>query len=117
LMAARRHGARIIVDWHSRTAAMLALRLGDRHLAVRGVNRLEGRLARKASGHFAVSSAMRDDLRQRFGIDATVLHDRPRVTNAPLDAEPRLAVMRHALDACGAPAARDNAFVLASPTS
>jgi len=117
LAAARRYGARVVVDWHSRTAAMLALRLGDRHPAVRSVNRLEGWLAGKASGHFAVSSAMRDDLRERFGIEATALHDRPRVKTAALTADHRIAVLRRVLDTCGAPAARENAFVLASPTS
>lgn len=117
LAAARRSGAPIIVDWHSRTAAMLALRLGDRHPAVRTVNRVEGWLARKASGHFAVSSAMRDDLRERFSIEATVLRDRPRIKTATLNTEQRIAVVRRALDTCGAPTARENAFVLTSPTS
>src|SRR5262249_15281431 len=78
LVAARARGARVIVDWHGHTAAMLALSLGCEHEVVWAVNRAEAWLARRASAHFAVSDAMREYLRARFGIDAAVLHDRPR---------------------------------------
>jgi beta-1,4-mannosyltransferase len=117
LRAARRRRARVIIDWHSRTAAMLALRLGNRHPAVRIVNALEGWLARKVSGHFAVSEAMREDLRARFGVDAAVLRDRPRARHAPLNAEQRIAVVRRVLDTRRVTAAPEDAFVLVSPTS
>jgi beta-1,4-mannosyltransferase len=117
LVASRARGARVIVDWHSRTAAMLGLRLGPGHAVVRLVSRLEGWLARRASSHLAVSHAMQSDLRERFGIDATVLHDRPRVKLTALNAEQRVAVMRRALAARRAASAPDDAFVLVSPTS
>jgi beta-1,4-mannosyltransferase len=117
LRAARRRGAQVIVDWHSRTAAMLALRLGKRHPAVRIVDRLEGWLARQASGHFAVSEAMRADLQERFGIEAAVLRDRPRARPAALNAEQRTAVVRRVLNARRAAAAPEDALVLVSPTS
>jgi beta-1,4-mannosyltransferase len=117
LIAARARGARIIVDWHSRTAAMLGLRLGQRHPVVRLVSRLEGWLARRASDHFAVSEAMREDLRGRFGVDASVLHDRPRIKHATLNAEQRIAVVRRVLAARRVASAPDDAFVLVSPTS
>jgi beta-1,4-mannosyltransferase len=117
LIASRARGARVIVDWHSRTAAMLGLRLGPGGAVVRLVNRLEGWLARRASSHLAVSNAMREDLRERFGIDAAVLHDRPRLKHAVLSAEQRIAVIRRALAARRAASAPDDAFVLVSPTS
>jgi beta-1,4-mannosyltransferase len=117
LKSARRRGAEVIVDWHNRTAAMLALRLGNRHPAVGIVNRLEGWLARQASGHFAASEAMRADLRQRFGIDAAVLRDRPRARQAPLNAEQRIAVVRRVLNARREAAASEDSLVLVSPTS
>jgi beta-1,4-mannosyltransferase len=117
LIASRARGARIVVDWHSRTAAMLALRLGHRHAVVRLVGRLEGWLARRASSHFAVSNAMQSDLRERFGIDAAVLHDRPRLKHTALNAEQRIAVIRRALAARRGASAPDDAFVLVSPTS
>jgi beta-1,4-mannosyltransferase len=117
LVAARARGARVIVDWHSRTAAMLGLRLGRGHAAVRLVNRAEGWLARLASDHFAVSDAMREDLRKRFDIDAAVLRDRPRRRAAPLSAEQRIAIVRRVLSTRGVPSAPDDAFALVSPTS
>jgi beta-1,4-mannosyltransferase len=115
--AARRRGARVFVDWHSRTAAMLALRLGNRHPAVYMVNRLEGWLARQVKAHFAVSEAMREDLRQRFGIEAAVLRDRPRARYATLNAEQRIAVVRRVLNTRRVPTVPEHALVLVSPTS
>jgi beta-1,4-mannosyltransferase len=117
LLAARVRGARVIVDWHSRTAAMLGIRLGGDHEVVRLVNRAEGWLARRASDHFAVSDAMREDLRARFGIDAAVLRDRPRRRATPLNAEQRIGIVRRVLSTRGVPPAPDDAFVLVSPTS
>jgi beta-1,4-mannosyltransferase len=99
LIASRARGAWVIVDWHSRTVAMLGLRLGHRHAVIRLVSRLEGWLARRTSSHLAVSHAMRLDLRERFGIDAAVLHDRPRLQHVPLNAEQRVAVIRRVLAA------------------
>jgi beta-1,4-mannosyltransferase len=116
LRAARRRGAQVFVDWRGRTAAMLALRLGSRHPAVGTVDRLEGWLARKASGHFAVSEALRNDLLTRFGIDAAVLRDRPRARQPALNAEQRIAVVRRVLNTRRAAAAPEDALVLVSPS-
>jgi beta-1,4-mannosyltransferase len=117
LKAARRRGAQVMVDWHSRTAAMLAFRVGKRHPAVSVVNLLEGWLARKASVHFAVSEAMRADLQTRFGIEASVLRDRPRARLSALNAEQRIAVVRRVLNTRRAAAAPEDALVLVCPTS
>jgi beta-1,4-mannosyltransferase len=117
LLAARARNARLIVDWRGRTAATLGFRLGRRHPAVRIAEGVEGWLARKASAHFALSDAMRQDLRERFGINAAVLRDRPRRRAAPLNAEQRLAVLRRVLAARRALPAPGDAFVLVSPSS
>jgi beta-1,4-mannosyltransferase len=117
LLAARARGARVIVDWHGRTAAMLALSLGRDHEVVWAVNRAEAWLAHRASGHFAVSDAMREDLRARFGIDAAVLHDRPRRRATPLNAEQRLAIIRRVLAARRLTSGTDHSFILVSPSS
>ncbi|HEX2447775.1 MAG TPA: glycosyltransferase [Methyloceanibacter sp.] len=117
LLAAGARGARLIVDWHGRTAAMLSLRLGRRHPVVYVVSWLEGWLARRGSHHLAVSDAMREDLRARFGIDAAVLRDRPRAKPATLNAEQRLAIVRRVLNARRVISAPEDAFVLVSPTS
>jgi beta-1,4-mannosyltransferase len=117
LLAARTWGARVIVDWHNRAAAMLSLRLGGDGPLVRQASRVEGWLARRASAHLATSEAMRDDLRTRFGIDAAVLRDLPRRRTAPLNAEQRISVIRRVLAARGLSSGPDHAFVLVSPSS
>jgi beta-1,4-mannosyltransferase len=117
LVAARARGARVIVDWRNRSAALLRLRLGRDRALVRQVSRIEGWLARQASHHFAASDAMREDLRERFGIEATLLRDRPRRRTATLNAEQRISVIRRVLAARGVSAAPGHAFVLVSPTS
>ena len=117
LIAARAWGARVIVDWHNRTAAVLSLRVGRNHQIVRQVSRLEGWIARRASSHLATSEVMRQDLRERFGIDAAVLHDRPRRSAALLNAEQRIAIIRRVLATRGLTPGSDHAFVLVSPTS
>jgi len=117
LLAARARRARVIVDWHGHTAATLGLRLGRDGSVVRQVSRIEGWFARRASHHLAVSDALREDLRQRFGIDAAVLHDRPRRRAGTLNAEQRISVIKRVLATRGVSSASDYAFVLVSPTS
>ena len=117
LLAARTRHARLIVDWRGRTAATLGFRLGRRHPAVHVADRIERWLAHKASAHFAASDAMRQDLRERFGINSTVLRDRPRRRAAPLSAEQRLSVLRRVLAARRALPAPGDTFVLVSPSS
>jgi len=117
LLAARARRARVIVDWHGHTAATLGLRLGRDGSVVRQVSRIEGWFARRASHHLAVSDALREDLRQRFGIDAAVLHDRPRRRAGTLNAEQRISVIKRVLATRNVSSASDYAFVLVSPTS
>ena len=69
--------ARWIIDWHNYGHSMLGLRLGGAHALTRLSARYEGWAARRASGHFCVSQAMRADLERRFGVCARVLYDRP----------------------------------------
>src|SRR5262245_60883131 len=117
LAAAQAWGARVIVDWHSRTAAMLGSRVGRDRQVVRLVSKFEGWLARRASAHLAASDVLLQDLRERFGIEAAVLHDRPRRRPTPLNAEQRLAIIRRVLAARGLTSGTDPAFVLVSPMS
>ena len=75
--AARLRGARLVVDWHNLSHTILAVRLGDRHRAVRALQRSERRWARRADAHLAVSKELADWLRRQWRIDATVVYDRP----------------------------------------
>lgn len=84
LRAARRRGARLVIDWHNLGYALLGLRLGADHPVVRGAAVAERRLGAAADGHLCVSHAMADALRQRWGINAVVMPDRPPRVCAPL---------------------------------
>jgi beta-1,4-mannosyltransferase len=75
--AARMRGAKLIVDWHNLSHTMLAVRLGDRHRAVRSLQRSERRWAKRADGHLAVSQALADWLQREWRVKATVVYDRP----------------------------------------
>jgi beta-1,4-mannosyltransferase len=69
--------ARLIVDWHNLSHTILAVRLGSEHRAVRALARSEARWAKRADAHIAVSQAMADWLKREWGINATVIYDRP----------------------------------------
>jgi beta-1,4-mannosyltransferase len=78
LLAARWRGATVIIDWHNYGHTILALRLGERHWAVRMTFWSEYMFGRLAAGHICVSQAMCRDLAARWGIpDTVVLYDRP----------------------------------------
>lgn len=92
LIAARARGARLIVDWHNFGWAMLALRLGPRHVVVRLARRHERALGRRADAHLCVSRAMAAELAAHGVGGAVVLHDRPAERFAPTPVP-----LRHAL--------------------
>jgi beta-1,4-mannosyltransferase len=74
---ARLRGAKLVVDWHNLSHTILAVRLGNDHRAVRSLARSERRWARRADAHMTVSAAFAEWLRREWGINATVLYDRP----------------------------------------
>ena len=75
--AARIRGARFVIDWHNLSHTMLAVRLGERHRAVRALARSERRWARRADAHLAVSKSLADWLQRQWHVAATVVYDRP----------------------------------------
>lgn len=76
-LVARLRGARLVIDWHNLSHTIAAVRLGDRHRAVKSLARSERRWAKRASGHLTVSQALADWLSRHYGIQAAVLYDRP----------------------------------------
>lgn len=88
---ARIRGARLIVDWHNETSAMLALRLGTRHPVVRLARWCERLFGRRADAHLCVSHAMATRLAQEAAIQAAVLHDRPAERFVPATSGSRAA--------------------------
>jgi beta-1,4-mannosyltransferase len=76
-MVARLRRARLVIDWHNLSHTILAVRLGNEHRAVRALARSEARWAKRAHAHLAVSQALAEWLKREWGIDATVVYDRP----------------------------------------
>jgi beta-1,4-mannosyltransferase len=119
-LTARRYRARLIIDWHNMTFAMLSARLGSGHPLVRVIEYVEGVLARRANGHWCVSDALRGDLASRWSITADVVRDRPRVHIPHCPENERYDVLREVADAVGNsfnPAAAAGAVLIVSPTS
>jgi beta-1,4-mannosyltransferase len=75
--AARMRGARFVIDWHNLSHTILAVRLGERHRAVRALAHSERRWARRADAHLAVSHTLAEWLQREWRITAAVVHDRP----------------------------------------
>ena len=114
-VAARARGARFVIDWHNFSHAMLALKLGPLHPAVRALRAAEVGLGRTAHAHLCVSHALAAALGERFAIPAQVLYDRPWIqTSRPPGAQRRALLERLGI----APRAEaDEPRLLVSPTS
>lgn len=82
-------GTRLVVDFHNYSHTILALATGSDHLLVSLTRYLEGLAARRASSAFCVTQAMAKDLRDNWGITATVLYDRPPQQFSPLSPSSR----------------------------
>ncbi|KAI4746953.1 hypothetical protein E4T50_02751 [Aureobasidium sp. EXF-12298] len=80
---------RLIIDWHNFGYTILALKLGNKHPLVQISEMYERYVARAADAHFSVTNAMARVLKQRFGVEATPLHDRPAAQFQPLNQSQR----------------------------
>lgn len=76
-VVARLRGARLAIDWHNLTHTVAAVRLGERHRAVRALARAERRWARRADLHLSASKALASWLQREYGVTAPVVYDRP----------------------------------------
>lgn len=84
--------AKLIIDWHNYTHTILAINSSRGSLIVRLAHAIEKFFGRRASAHFCVTRAMKDDLKQNWGIEAVVLYDRPPLQFKPINLE-----MKHEL--------------------
>lgn len=116
-LVARWRAVPLIIDWHNFGYAMLALRLGARHPVVRAARWLERLCGRRAAAHFCVSKAMQRQL-ETWGIDATVLYDRPssRFSTPPAARRALLARLSEQLGGYDSEA-RDRPALVVSSTS
>jgi len=88
-------GSRLVVDFHNYSHTILALATGPHHPLVTLTRHLEGLAGRGAASSLCVTRAMAGDLRDNWGIEATVLHDRPPSQFRPLSASERTSALLH----------------------
>jgi len=80
-------GTRLIVDFHNYSHTILAMACGSSHPLVYLSKFLEKICGQSADAAFCVSKAMQADLWDNWGIQATVLHDRPPEKFRPISTE------------------------------
>ena len=76
-LASRLRRARFVIDWHNLSHTIAAVKVGDRHRAVKAIARSERRWSRRADAHLAVSKALAEWLAREYGVKAAVVYDRP----------------------------------------
>jgi len=74
----------LVVDFHNYSHTILAMATGPGHPLVALTKVLEGWVGARASAALCVTKAMAGDLRENWGIEASVLHDRPPHQFQPL---------------------------------
>jgi beta-1,4-mannosyltransferase len=116
-LAARLRKARLVIDWHNLTSAMLALRVGQDHRAVSLVDRYERALARRADGHLFVSMTMSTRLQPAWGISGRVFADHPAEQFVPLSAVQRQRHRDQLLQELDVGIDEGRALIVISPTS
>lgn len=117
-LAARLRSARLIIDWHNLTHAMLALRVGRTHWFVRLVGRHERWMGRRAAANLFVSAAMQRELADTWGLRGIVFRDRPAPRFHPISAPERTRVRRDICARLGVDADEESSLAIAiSPTS
>jgi beta-1,4-mannosyltransferase len=115
-LAARLRSARLVVDWHNTTSAMLAMRLGAAHVLVRAIGWYEGAFGRAANVNLFVSSHMKEALGARWRFDGIVFRDQPADTFAPSAGEARERVRADLVARFGRSKEREPVLLI-SPTS
>ena len=77
-IAAKRHGAKMVIDWHNFGYSIMALKRPEQSLIVRLARAHEAAWGRRADKNFCVTRAMQQELAgPRWGVAAKVLYDRP----------------------------------------
>ena len=79
----------LVVDFHNYSHTILAMATGPSHPLVALTKVLEGWVGARASAALCVTKAMAGDLRENWGIEASVLHDRPPHQFQPLSSSSR----------------------------
>lgn len=77
-LAAARHRAAWVVDWHNTAFSIMQLKYGRHTWLIRLARAIEQQLGRRAASHFCVTKAFKAWLEAEFGLTGVVvLYDRP----------------------------------------
>ena len=77
-IAAKRHGAKVVIDWHNFGYSIMALKRPATSFIVRAARMHEASWGRMGDKHFCVTKAMQKELSgPSWRVKATVLYDRP----------------------------------------
>ena len=76
-LASRLRGARFVIDWHNLSHTIAAVKVGERHRAVKAIARSERRWAKRANAHLTVSKALAEWMAREYKVKAAVVYDRP----------------------------------------
>ncbi|KAG7210657.1 hypothetical protein KM043_012165 [Ampulex compressa] len=68
---------KFMIDWHNYGYSLLALSLKKEHVLVKLAKFIESFFGSMADKNFCVTRAMKEDLLEKWGIEAHVLYDRP----------------------------------------
>jgi beta-1,4-mannosyltransferase len=76
-LASRLRAARFVIDWHNLSHTIAAVKVGERHRAVKAIARSERRWAKRANAHLTVSKALAEWMAREYKVKAAVVYDRP----------------------------------------
>ena len=100
-------GSKVVIDWHNLAFTIMEQSLPPSHPFLPVARRYERLFSRTGDAHLCVTAAMQAWLREQWGIEARVLHDRPPAFFRALEPQPRHELLRRLrpqfVDANGAP--------------
>lgn len=114
-LVSRLRGARFVIDWHNLSHTIVAVKVGERHRAVRALARSERRWARRADAHLAVSKALAEWLVRNYAVTVAVVYDRPGAKFIPTSAPDAAALWQKVAKETALPG--DRPPIVVCPTS
>jgi len=106
-------GSKVVIDWHNLAFTIMEQSLPPSHPFLPVARRYERLFSRAGDAHLCVTAAMQAWLREQWGVEARVLHDRPPAFFRALEPQPRHELLRRLrpqfVDAHGAPLWADEA--------
>lgn len=83
---------KFVIDWHNYAYSIMSMNLGKGHFLVKLAKIIESYFGKKADYNFCVTKSMRNDLKIKWDIEASVLYDRPAEHFRPISVEEKHAL-------------------------